>query len=770
MQDSAKAPVRLADFFGELATRPLFVVYELRPKSDGSGRTDKIPVDALSLDRIDCHDPARRITLAEAELWVASLVPRAPVIAYGIGYVLVEDSRTFFFDLDHALTAAGWADYVAPLLAQFPGAFIETSSSGDGIHVLGSYIGPRPLHRTRCADIRAEFYTAGRFCALTGANGSGAILTDHTGAVAALILSRFPPRDGEDDDAAWTTGPVPQWSGPASDDVLLAKAMKSGSAAAIFGGKASFADLWTQNVDKLATAYPSSTGQPYDGSGADQALANHLAYWTGNDCERIARLLRGSGLARGKHDREIYLRNTILRACASQTSWYAERVPGAAVVAVADVPLTPTSAAPGTLPAPNPYLRVQLPREDFMSVLSAGSYIYLPTREYWPKKSVDSACGAGMSDVIDQTSPVHQLIWAPGHPEYSKGQLLVDGGWIDKPDVAVLNVYRPPLPYAGNAADVQPWVDHIMRVYPESGGHLIRWFAHRAQFPGVKCNHAIVLGGGSGIGKDTILEPVKAAVGPWNFAEIAPKVIFGRFNGYVRSTILRVSEVKGDDINPFDFYEATKTLIASPPDVHRVDEKNIPEHSVLNVTGVILTTNHLVGGLYLPPEDRRHYFAWSRCIKEEMVGPCTALWAWYAAGGLANVVSYLRTCDLSDFDPKATPPHTEAWQTVVSNAANPDDDDIHAALDTLGRPVIVTVEQVLKAMPEGTGARSYLLDPRNRRQVPHRFGECGYIRCVNPARKDGRWKMGTPTPCTVFQRADVGADQAKAAITTAERA
>ena len=38
-----------------------------------------------------------------------------------------------------------------------------------------------------------------------------------------------------------------------------------------------------------------------------------------------------------------------------------------------------------------------------------------------------------------------------------------------------------------------------------------------------KINHALVLGGEQGIGKDTLLEPVKHAVGPWNFDEVSPQ-------------------------------------------------------------------------------------------------------------------------------------------------------------------------------------------------------------------------------------------------------
>jgi hypothetical protein len=70
------------------------------------------------------------------------------------------------------------------------------------------------------------------------------------------------------------------------------------------------------------------------------------------------------------------------------------------------------------------------------------------------------------------------------------------------------------------------------------------------QRPEQKINHALVLGGEQGIGKDTILEPAKYAIGAWNFQEASPQQILGRFNGFVKSVILRISEAR--DLGEFD--------------------------------------------------------------------------------------------------------------------------------------------------------------------------------------------------------------------------
>ena len=150
------------------------------------------------------------------------------------------------------------------------------------------------------------------------------------------------------------------------------------------------------------------------------------------------------------------------------------------------------------------------------------------------------------------------------------------------------------------------------KVYPDDADHIINWLAHRVQRPQEKINHAVVLGGAQGIGKDTLLEPVKHAVGPWNFVEVSPQQMLGRFNGFLKSVILRISEARDlGDIDRFAFYDHMKAYTAAPPDVLRVDEKNLREYSILNCCGVVITTNHKQDGIFLPADDRRHYVAWS---------------------------------------------------------------------------------------------------------------------------------------------------------------
>jgi hypothetical protein len=51
-----------------------------------------------------------------------------------------------------------------------------------------------------------------------------------------------------------------------------------------------------------------------------------------------------------------------------------------------------------------------------------------------------------------------------------------------------------------------------------------------------------VLGGGQGIGKDTLLAPIKHAVGSWNFQDISPTNLLEPFNLFVKAVALRMNE------------------------------------------------------------------------------------------------------------------------------------------------------------------------------------------------------------------------------------
>jgi Family of unknown function (DUF5906) len=400
--------------------------------------------------------------------------------------------------------------------------------------------------------------------------------------------------------------------------------------------------------------------------------------------------------------------------------------------------------------------------DDFHAYMPQHNYMFTPSRELWPASSVDDRLapmplldpeGTPMLDQngkpkmvkasrwLAENRSVEQMTWAPGMPMLIRDRLISEGGWIMRSGVTCFNLYRPPTIKLGNAAKATRWLDHARYVFGADAEHIIKWLAHRVQRPREKINHALLVGGAQGIGKDTLLEPVKHAVGPWNFIEVSPQHMLGRFNGFLKSVILRISEARDlGDVDRFEFYDHMKAYIAAPPDVLRVDEKNLREYSILNCCGVIITTNHKTDGIYLPADDRRHHVAWSDLTKEDFPPDYwNDLYRWYEGGGTRHVAAYLAQLDLTSFDPKAPPPKTAAFFAIVDSSRSPEDAELADVLDRIGNPDTITLSRI---RAEATGEfQTWVMDRKNRRVISYRLEVCGYVRVRNDDADDGMWKI-----------------------------
>jgi hypothetical protein len=296
-----------------------FIVCLFVPNLARPGKTEKFPINWRTGEVANAHDSTIWLGYEEA-LAAAALLGEG----HGAGFVFTAAAGFFFLDIDDCKQADGyWSPLAQHLMAAFPGAAVEISHSGRGLHIFGR--GTIPPHACKNTPLHLELYHEGRFVAL-GRHVTGDSGADMTTSLEWLVTHYFPERVATQS-GEWRTEPVPEWSGPADDDALLARARRSGSAAGVFGGRATFDDLWTCNSDALARAYPSSTGDDFDHSSADAALASHLAYWTGNHHERIERLMQRSALVRPKWDREGFLTGTITFSCGRQTRWLADKPP-----------------------------------------------------------------------------------------------------------------------------------------------------------------------------------------------------------------------------------------------------------------------------------------------------------------------------------------------------------------------------------------------------------------------------------------------------------
>ena len=135
--------------------------------------------------------------------------------------------------------------------------------------------------------------------------------------------------------------------------------------------------------------------------------------------------------------------------------------------------------------------------DDFYSYLPLHSYIFVPSREMWPAISVNAKIlpigEISASRWLDTNRAATQMTWAPGLPLEINDRVISDGGWIERKGVVCLNLYRPPTIQPGNAAGADRWVEHVHKVFPDDADHIIRFCAHRVQYPQDKINHALFL-------------------------------------------------------------------------------------------------------------------------------------------------------------------------------------------------------------------------------------------------------------------------------------
>lgn len=577
-------------------------------------------------------------------------------------------------------------------------------------------------------------------------------------------------------------GPVPGWAGPTDDVELLTIACNTRvKIAERFGGPISMAMLWAGNSEWLAKTFPSDT-QPWDMTRADAALASELVYWTGGDKERVAALMRRSGINRDHDDdwseRKVYLAFAKGMEGRGPDQFHfmgkAAAAPDAPPQEAPDAPpiddaMSITVSLDGTVEGPDDGLESikNIPTSptdsmnDYFAFMPDHTYIHRPSGERFSAASVDEAIGKEARAVLVPTVPVHKYTWAPGRPERFRLDQL-DDTYVDGDRVWLYNDYRAPKSHE-QSGDVTPWLDLLHRLYPDDAEHIISYFADAVQYPGRKCNHAMVLGSGThGIGKDTLLAPLSYAVGRANFRSIKPTALASEFNPWIRSVVLQISESHdlGDGhkgISRFDFYEKCKDLAAAPPasiDCRPLYSNPFP---VANVVRLILTTNHQVDGLHIDPKDRRHHCAWSDAPAMTEAAS-KAIWAWYErGGGLSHVAHYLATLDLNAraWNHAAPPVRTTWWHQLVAGGTSAEEIKFSDALDKLARPPWITAASIAAAS-DGL-LQSWLADPRNSRKIEREMVKAGYQRLPNPhdtAR--GRWTLAG-AKLNVYRRSDVPA-------------
>lgn len=667
-----------------------FIICKTVPSQSKPGRTEKMPCD-IAGQVVSLHI-ANRMSLEQARNTASLLGDN-----YRPAVILTGDGR-FCIDIDGALLDdRTWSPLATELCQTFAGCYVEVSNSGKGLHIFG-YSPSIPDHASKNVPLHIELYSDARFICL-GSNAQGDMMHDASAALNSTVSLYFPP--GKHTQAAeWTTTHNPA-ACPIEDDArLIEKAYSSkGSVAAVFGSKATFRDLWERNVEVLSDAYP-DTDREYDGSSADAALAQHLAFWTGNNCERIERLMRQSALVRPKWDsHKSYMQRTITGACARQTTWYSV---GAPIELVKPTQVIESSAP--VLRSGYQFIAGSQLVEHFTGcVYVAESHRVLTPNGQMLKSEQFNAMYGGYVFALDDSGEKttkkafeafteNQCVMFPKVDRSTFRPDIAPGAIIEEDGLRHVNTYVP-VSVPSVQGDVTPFLIHLQKLLPDDKDRniLVSYMAACVQYKGTKFKWAPLIQGVEGNGKTLFTMCVMAAIGE-RYSHMPPAQEIGeKFNAWLFDKIfIGVEDIYVPE-QKIELIEVLKPMITGERLAKRAMQADQVMHRLC--ANFIFNSNHK-NAVRKTANDRRFaifYTAQQESVdifRDNMDGDYfPKLYDWLKrGGGFAAVTHYLEHYDI----PEQFNPATQCQRAPETSSTH---EAVSASMGSVEQEVLEAIEE-----------------------------------------------------------------------------
>ena len=695
---------QLPEALAPLAAYDQFILYKLVPSKTTPDKIDKLPVDYRTLQvfkkEANWQQNPSTWTTADNALLIANMCGPE----YGVGFFFTTSDPFFFVDIDKCLQADGtWSPVAMDIIARLPGAAIEVSQSGTGLHIFG--MGNTPEHGCKNIPYGLELYTEGRFVALTGTNAQGLASYDYSNHLPSLVDTYFPPKITTRGNE-WTVEPLSEYTSFKNNEALLKKALASKSAANKFGNRASFKDLWERNADVLADMYSpdaSDTGL-YDESNVDMALAQHLAFWTGCNCEHILSLMWCSALVRDKWTvHKNYLTMTITRAVSLQEMVYTggkkkepERIPAQPMQPLNDMVGPEIVEGYQFLPATQQiehfvgctYIQdvhkiftpngSQLKSEQFNATY--GGYVF----------QLDNNTGGKLTKKAWEAFTESQIVRYPKAESSCFRPDVATGALVTEENRKLVNTYVP-ITTPRKQGDVTPFLLHLAKVLPnpQDQAILLAYMAACIQHKGVKFQWAPLIQGAEGNGKTLFTRCVAFAVGKRYTHMPRASEISEKFNAWLFNKIfIGVEDIYVPD-HKLEIIEVLKPMI-SAEDYEKRD---------MGVTGTmyeiccnfIFNSNHK-DAVRKTRNDRRFciFYTAQQSIEDiERDGLdgnyFPDLYHWLKADGYAIVANYLETYVIPDeLNPAGTchrAPNTSSTDEAITASMGGIEQEVLEAID-----------------------------------------------------------------------------------------
>lgn len=639
----------------------------------------KEPLNPNTLSPGNPHDSANWLTLDDA-------IARANMHKLGIGFVATTGCPVKIIDIDHCLMPDGtWSPLAQWVMSVMVGAYWEISMSGEGLHCL--FTGHVPDHSCKNIAEGVELYTEGRYVALTGTNAIGNAAQDCTAGIQQVVQQYFQPTltDTSND---WNTEAVEGWDGILDDAMLIQRMTSAGSAdaraAAAFGGdnrKATLNDLWTANASVLGFSYPHDT-KPYDESSADAALAQHLAFWTGNNHERMKQLMLQSALVRDKWDwHKNYLGMTIRSAAGRQVEFHKQtKKPEVELVPCEvseDVMINEARKTSG-----HQFMSVDQEIEFFKGHTYVQSdHKILTPRGHMMKQDQFNAVYGGYeftmtSDNSKTTNKpwdaflINQAVNFPKADHKVFRPILPPGVIVDEDGHTGVNIYVPIETKKTNAS-VAPFLHHMKLLFPngDDADIAMSYMASLVQNPGVKFTWCPVIQGVEGNGKTFLMKIMEYCIGSRychfpNAGDLSGNGL--KFNAWLYAKLF----IGCDEIhtnNRFEVLEGLKPILTNLTLEYQFKGKD--QFVGDNLANWMTCTNHK-DAVPITRNNRRYatFYTGQQSVEDVMrtMGGdyFQKLWGWFNNGGAAAINGYFRSLNIT---PKYNPA-TECQRAPITTS------------------------------------------------------------------------------------------------------
>ena len=579
----------------------------------------------------------------------------------------------------------------------FIGCYIEISTSGTGLHIIGRGTAPTG-HGTRNNQYGLEFYTTGRYCALTGTGAVGSFDHPAQQQVDWLLASYFPAvvvAPSLESSGALPNTPSPEYTGPADDEALIT--LMLGARINPFGSKASLPVLWAGGD----AAYDCYGG---DKSATDAALCQSLSFWTGRNAERVDRLFRRSGLMREKWDRYdgqwgSYGRRTILKETTRTKAIYT------AGTANRPAPLIDPETGE-TLPDGYKLGSQLMTVQEQITYFAGCTYvqsthcIFTPRGDMLDQGRFRASWGGHNfvigTDNMKSTKSAWEAVTESQGYTFPKAQDVcfrpeaTPGALIQEEGRTLLNTYMP-VTTERKTGDPARFLDHLSRILPDPGDReiLLAYCAAIVQYPGKKFQWAPLLVGMEGNGKSLFTRCIARAVG-FKFSHIPNAAdLANKFNAWLEGKLfIGIEEIYTSD--KAELIERLKPMITDSR--IEIQAKGGNQYTGDNRANFILCSNHK-DAIRVTGRDRRYCIFYTAQQEEGdlerdgMNGQYfPSLYRWLDDEGYAVVNDYLRSYQIPD----ALNPSTECHRAPTTSSTA---EAIRSNMGTIEQEVMEAVEE-----------------------------------------------------------------------------